>query len=357
MGALRVALAVFLVGGILASGATAVSANDTPNAEEPIAPGPGLADLKQAIDEFRAAIAELRDACRAERESLPGAVTTARKRGPRVETECERTLRELKAQFQTMKQQALELEARYVAGVKQQRLEAAKEKEAAAKEKLEQARREEQARAEQAKKAAQPAKPVAAPSPAEELAKKRKAIESQLAQVASTIAYKQELLKRAQAAAAEYRTKAATLTGAERERALAKAAQADQEAAQWTAYLQQLAAQRDQLTAALAKLGTAASPAPKPEPTVTLRAKLEAALKELNEKIAYTWSGSDRYAAYANELRTQAAVATSDAQRAELLAKAARADAAADEWAGLARQYEDQREAVQQQLDALPRTP
>jgi hypothetical protein len=357
MRALRIPLCAILAAGMLWSGAASVSANDTPNTDQAIPPGPGLADLHQAINEFRAALADLRDACRAERDALSSDATTARKRKPRGETECEKSFKVLKAEFQSIRQQALELEAKYRLDVVQKRQDAekaAKQKEETAKQKLaeEQRKTEEQARKdEQAKKAAEN-KPVV--SPADELAKKRAKLQEQLKQVDATLAYKQGLHKQSVDAANEYRAKAVTLTGADRDKYLAKAAQADKDAAQWLNYVKDYTAQHEQLVAALAALGTAAVPAPKPDETVAKRAKLEQTLKEINEKIAYKWGEADRYAALAADLRTQAQSATGDLQ-AKLLAKAAEADKAADDWAGLARQYEDQREAVQHQLDALPR--
>ena len=115
--------------------------------------------------------------------------------------------------------------------------------------------------------------------------------------------------------------------------------------------------QHDQLVAQLAALGTAAPAAtPKPSDAATTRMKLEQTIKELNDKITYKWSESDRYAQMASDLRAQAAVATSKELQDKLTAKAAEADKQADDWANLARQYEDQRDEVQAQLDALAKT-
>jgi hypothetical protein len=362
MRALRVVLCAILAVGVLASGATPVSANDTPNSEETIPPGPGLADLKQAIDEFRAALVELRDACRAEHEAGVGDVTTARKRQPKVDSECEKNLKQLKAEFQQIRHQALELEARYRVDFKQKRLdaeEAAKQKEADAKAKLELALREEQARREQAKKdelKAQAPKPVL--SAGDQLAKQRAKLEEQLKQVDATLGYKQGLWKQSADAAAEYRAKAATLAGADREKYLAKAAQADKDAAQWQNYVKEYLAQHEQLVAQLAKLGSAVTPgtAPNPDERSMKRTKLEQYLKELNDKIAYKWSESDRYAKMAAELRSQATSAATQELKDKLNGKATEADTQADSWAVLAHQYEDQRDEVQAQLDALNKT-
>jgi hypothetical protein len=353
MRGLRVLVAAILAVGIVASGATSVRANDTPNADEVIPAGPGMAELRRAIDEFRAAIADLRDACRAEREQVQLDVTTARKRLPKAEqTECEKTLKSLKAEFQTIKQQALDLERSYRADVVKKQEDAksaAKAKEEAARQKLEEAQQE-------ARKEALTPAPTPKPSfsGADELAKKRGKLQEQLKQVDATLAYKQGLLKQSADAAAEYRAKAATLTGADREKYLAKAAQADKDAAQWAGYVKDYTAQHNELVAALAKLGTVAAPAPAPKPdeAAAKRLKLEQTLREINEKIAYKWSESDRNAALATDLRAQAGAATSDELRGKLLAKATEADKAADDWANLARQYEDQRDQVQAQLDA-----
>ncbi len=348
MRGLRMVLAAILAAGMLASVAPPVSANDTPNVDQVIPPGPGMADLHTAIDEFRAAIADLRDACRAEHEVPQLDVTTARKRLPKSEqTECEKVLKSLRAEFQTIKQKALELEHAYRADVVHRQDEAkaaAKAKEAAAKQKLEQAQKE-------AERAA--LKPVTKPSfsAADELAKKRHSLEEQLKNVDATIVYKQGLLKQSVDAAAEYRAKAALLNGPDREKYLAKAAQADKEAAQWAGYVKDYTAQHNELVAALARLGTIA--APKPEDAASKRAKAEQTLKELNDKIAFKWSESDRSATLAADLRSQAAAATSEELRAKLLAKATEADRAADEWAKLAHQLEDQRDELQKQLDAL----
>jgi hypothetical protein len=355
---IRIVLAAILAVGLLASGVTSVSANDTPNTEQAIPPGPGLIELRHAIDEFRAALADLRDACKAERMADVGDVTTARKRLPKGESECEKQFKLLKAEFAAVKQAALELEAKYIDSVKQQRIDAVKQKEEAAKAKLAEEQRKfedlqkDQAKKESEKKAAE-LKPVW--SPTDELAKKRAKLEEQLKSVDSTLAYKQGLWKQSVDAANEYRAKAATLTGADKEKYLAKAAQADKDAAQWAGYVKEYMSQHERLVAELAKLGTVAAPAPKPNDTATKRAKLEQAFKELNDKITYKWSESDRYAAYASDLRAQAAIATGELKE-KLLAKAAEADKAADDWANLARQYEDEREKVQSQLDALPKT-
>jgi len=347
-------LGAILAAGMLASVATPVSANDTPNADEVIPPGPGMAELHKAIDEFRAAISDLRDACRAEHEQLRSDVTTARKRQPTTElTECEKTLKSLKAEFQTIKQRALELEHAYRNDIITKRQEeatsVAKAKEEAAKQKLEQAQKE-------ARKAAEN-KPAATPKPvtsaADELAKKRHYLEEQLKSVDATLAYKQGLWKQSLDAAAEYRAKAATLTGADKERYLAKAAQAEKEAAQWAGYVKEYTARHDEIVAALAKLGTVVAPAPTSNDAAHKKASLEQALKDLNDKIAFKWSESDRSATLAADLRNQAAAATSDELRAKLNAKATEADRAADEWAKLAHQLEDQRDELQKQLDAL----
>ena len=353
MRALRAVFGAILVAAMLASGATSVSANDTPT-DETVPPGPGLAQAKQAIDEFRAALAELREACAAERNADLGQVQTARKKLPKADTECEAALKELKAEFKAIRQQALQLEAQYVASVKQQRIDAAKQKDADAKAKQEQAARDEQARADQAKRDAQKTTPKPAASPADQLAKKKAQLEEQLKQVDATLAYKQGLLKQSIDAASEYRAKAATLAGADRDRYLAKAAQADKDAAQWLGYVKDYQAQHDRLVAQLAALGTNSAPSatPKPDGAATMRLKLEQAIKDLNDKITYKWSESDRYAALATDLRSQAAATTGSLADA-LNAKAADADTQADDWAGLARQYEDQRDSVQAQLDGL----
>jgi hypothetical protein len=356
MRALRVLCCAILAVGMLASGATTVSANDTPN-EEIIPPGPGLAELKQAIADFRASLADLREACQAERNADLGQVPTARKKMPRVETECESTLKQLKSEFQAIKAQAVQLESTYVAGVKQQRIDAAKQKDADAKAKLEQAQKDERARADQAKKDAQKAAQTPKPtlSPADQLEKKKAQLQEQLKQVDATLAYKQGLWKQSADAATEYRAKAAALTGADRDRYLAKAAQADQDAAQWQNYVKSYLAQHDQLVSQLAALGTTVAPVAtsKPDDAATARTKLEQTLKDLNDKITYKWSESDRYAAMAADLRSQAAAAATQQLADSLNAKAADADKQADDWANLARQYEDQRDAVQAQLDAL----
>ena len=354
MRGLRTLLAAILAVGMLASGATSVSANDTPNADEVIPAGPGMADLRRAIDEFRAAISDLRDACRAEREQVRMDVTTARKRPVTVEvTECEKALRALRTEFQAIKQKALELEAAYRADVITKRQEeakaVAKAKEDAAKQALEQAQKEAQKAA-----ANRPApSPKATLSPADELARKRHSLEEQLKNVDATIAYKQGLWKQSVDAASEYRAKAALLLGADRERYLAKAAQADKDAAQWASYVKDYTAQHNELVAALAKLGTIAAPTARPDDAAYKKQKLEQALKDLNDKIAFKWSESDKSATAAADLRNQAAAAGSDELRAKLLEKAAAADRAADEWARLAHQLEDQRDELQAQLDAL----
>jgi hypothetical protein len=356
MRGLRVALCAILAVGMLASGATSVSANDTPNTEETIPPGPGLAEFKQAIDEFRASLVDLRDACRAEREAPSADVTTARTRQPKGESECAKNLRALKAEFQQLRQQALDLEATYRADVKQKRIDAeqaAKQKDEADKQKLADEQKTQQ---EPAKKAAQASKPTL--SPADQLAKKKAQLLEQLKQVDATLAYKQGLLKQSVDAANEYRAKAATLAGADRDRYLAKAAQADKDAAQWANYVKDYTAQHEQLVAELATLGTSVTPSstPKPDDTATKRAKLEQALKDLNAKVTYKRSESDRYTAMATDFRSQAVAATTQTMKDIFNAKAADADKQAGEWANLARQYEDQRDAVQAQLDALPKT-
>jgi hypothetical protein len=237
--------------------------------------------------------------------------------------------------------------------VKQKRADAeqaAKQKEAEAKTKLELAQKEEQARQ------AQTPKPVF--SVGDQLAKQRAKLEEQLKQVDATLAYKQGLWKQSVDAANEYRAKAATLIGADRDKYLAKAAQADKDAAQWQNYVREYTAQHESLVAQLAKLGTAITPlaTPKPDDKAAKRAKLEQSLKDLNEKIAYKWSESDRYAHIAADLRSQAAAAATQELKGKLDAKAAEADTQADNWANLARQYEDQREEVQAQLDAVNKT-
>jgi len=156
----------------------------------------------------------------------------------------------------------------------------------------------------------------------------------------------------------EYRAKAASVTGADRDRYLAKAAQADKDAAQWQGYVKDYTAQHEQLVAQLTALGKTVTPiaTPKPDDTATKRAKLEQAINDLNNKIAYKWSESDHYATMAVDFRNQAAAATTGELKDKLNAKADEADKQAGDWANLARQYEDQRDVVQAQLDALPKT-
>src|SRR6184192_252801 len=77
MRALRIVFAAVLAVGLMASGATAVSANDNQNPEDVIPPGPGMAELRHAIDDFRASLADLRAACQAERDADVGQVPTA----------------------------------------------------------------------------------------------------------------------------------------------------------------------------------------------------------------------------------------------------------------------------------------
>ena len=363
MRGLRVALSAILAVGMLASGATSVSANDTPNTEETIPPGPGRAEFKQAIDEFRASLVDLRDACRAEREAPSVDVTTARTRQPKGESECVKNLKALKAEFHQIRQQALDREATYRADVKQKRIDAeqaAKQQEEAAtqqEEAAKQKRADEQKKQEElARKATQTPKPTL--SSADQLAKKKAQLLEQLKQVDATLAYKQGLLKQSVDAANECRAKAGTLAGADRDKYLAKAAQADKDAAQWANYVKDYTAQHEQLVAELAKLGTTVTPShtPKPDDTATTRAKLEQALKDLNDKVTYKRSESARYAAMATDFRSQAVAATTQELKDKLNAKAADADKQAADWANLARQYEDQRDAVQGQLDALPKT-
>lgn len=352
MRAPRFGLSAILAVGMLAPGATSVSANDTPNADEPIPPGPGLADLRQAVGEFRAALVELRDACRAERDTAVGDVATARKRAPKAESECEKGLKMLKAEFQRIRRAALDVEASYRVDVKQRRVDAehaAKQNEEAAKQKLADQQRTQE---ELAKKATQTPKPVT--SPVDQLAKKKAQLQEQLKQVDATILYKQGLLKQSTDAAAEYRATAATLAGADRDKYLAKAAQADKDAAQWANYVKEYSAQHEQLVAELAKLGMTPAPLQPSKPDATKRATLEQTLKDLNDKIAFKWSETERYANLAADFHAQAAGATTQELKDTLTGKAADADHQADDRANLARQYEDQRDALQAQLDALP---
>src|SRR5207245_3584740 len=103
-------------------------------------------------------------ACRAEREAPSADVTTARKRQPKAEPECLKTLKALKAEFQQIRQRALDLEAAYRGDVKQKRADAeqaAKDKEEAAKQKLAD---EERKQDELAKKATQTPRPTLSPA-------------------------------------------------------------------------------------------------------------------------------------------------------------------------------------------------
>jgi len=342
---LRVILTAAFAASVLLGAPAAVARAEDDDAAA-VAPDEVAEALRGAFAEFRAGLAALREACRSrtdEDEDRPG-----RRFGTKLK-ECERGLRELR----DFLQQALE-------GVRELRQQLKEEREHAAERAKEEQRKAEQ----EARKAAERAKEQRAKEQknkeqkdkaeqvAYDLQKKRAHYEGQLHELTEAMKRKLAEQARLQLSARELRERAATASGEERERLLGKAAEAERAAAELAAYGLKYAAQKQELQAALDRLGKSAAPVAHKEDLAGKIEKYRQMLADLDGKIAYKMSEHDRYHQYAKDLRDHAA-GLAGAEREKYLSKADDADRQADEWESAAHGYQAQRGEIQAALDAL----
>ncbi len=262
---IRTALVLTFAFGLALSGTGSARAES----DEADAVDPGAELFRQALADYRGALAELRDICEAGEDT---GVANARRRAPKRESTCERGMRELrtflvearKAARELTKQVQEDREARRVAAEEEERQarereekEVREEEEAREAERRETEARQraaEKARQEQQKKQEQEKKAAASQPKLTDAARKVEKLREQLRGLEETIAYKARLQAESATRAAESRAIAGTKAGPEREKYLHKAAEMDRQAAEWGRYVAEYSAKRDEVRAALAAL-------------------------------------------------------------------------------------------------------
>lgn len=341
--------------------ALTISAAGTARAEgdgdEETAADPGTLLFRQALADYRTALAELRELCQAGVDEDEG-VTTARRRGPKAPSACQRGMKELKSFLLEVRntahwlsrQHALEREARRIAKEEER---AAKERERAEREDLERqaalraekAKRDEAAKQAEKARQAEKAKQQEQQKATNDAGKQRAARESELAAYRKKAQYELAEWAAGERAASEYRALAAAKTGEERARYEQKAATAAAHAAEHQALALRYQAKVAELERTLASLPQSPDVAKKAQ---KLRDQLESVEDTLAYKRGLEQDALDRAAEY----RAVAAERTGP-EREKYLAKAAELDRQAAEWGRLVGEYEAQRDRLQAELDAL----
>lgn len=304
--------------------------------DEPTAALPPEALLiREVIAEFRLGLFALRDACGVGvgRGEELGAMTVDARRA--FLDECQRGMRELRDLFHEAREAVLELK-HALHEQEQEADEVAKEEQRAAEERAKEDHRlaEERAREAERRRAEEKAKEqqrLAAERTQLELAKKRASYEKQARDLEALIKYK----------------------AAEQVRLLLAGDEA--RAAELGRYVAQAVAQRNEILAALARLGPGPSLVvvdKRVTEVASKAAKYRDQLAQIEEKIAYKEGERDRYRDYARELREYAEGLEGD-ERERYLHKAYDADRQADEWEHAAEGYRAQREEVKAALDRL----
>lgn len=262
---MRAAIVLTFAFGLALAGTGSVRAES----DEADAVDPGAELFRQALAEYRAALAELREICAAGEDT---GIANARRRAPKRESTCERGTKELRTFLVEARKSARELtrqaqedrEARRVAAEEEERQAKEREEEDARQEEeaREAERRDaearqraaEKARQDQQKKQEQDKKAATTKPTLSDAARKAEKLREQLRSLEETVSYKARLQAEAAARAAEYRAIAVAKTGPEREKYLHKAAEMDRQAAEWGRYVAEYSAKRDEVRAALGAL-------------------------------------------------------------------------------------------------------
>lgn len=339
--------------------ALTVSAAGTARAEgdEESATDPGTELFRQALADYRTALAELRELCQAGADEDEG-VTTARRRAPKAPSACQRGMRELKSFLIEVRntahwlrrQHAEEREARRVAkeeerAAKERERAEREDKERTAAERAEKAKRDEAAK--QAEKARQQekAKQQEQQKATNDAAKRRAQHESELAMYRKKAQHELAEWAADERSASEYRALAQTKTGEERARYEQKALIAAAQAAEHQALALRYQAKVAELERAIATLPQNTDVAKKAQ-------KLRDQLRSLEDTLAYKRGLEQEALDRAAEYRAIAAE-RSGLERDKYLGKAAELERQAAEWGRLAGEYEAQRDRLQAELDAL----
>lgn len=335
--------------------ALTISAGGTARAEgdEESGADPGTELFRQALADYRTALAELRELCQAGADEDEG-VTTARRRAPKGPSACQRGMKELKAFLIEVRntahwlrrQHAEEREARRIAKEEER---AAKERERALREdeerkaadRAEKAKRDEAAK--QAEKARQQEKDKQ--KAANDAGKQRAAHESELALYRKKAQHELAEWAADERAASEYRALAASKTGEERARYEQKALIAAAQAAEHQALALRYQAKVAELERTVASLPQNTDVAKKAQ-------KLRDQLRSVEDTLAYKRGLEQDALDRAAEYRAVAAERTG-LERDKYLGKAAELERQAAEWGRLVGEYEAQRDRLQAELDAL----
>jgi hypothetical protein len=345
---------IFALALILATGGVARAETDN---EEQVA-DPGAELFRQALSDYRTALAELRELCIADDDA---GVATARRRAPKELTACQRGMKELKvflvevrktAHWVTQRH-AEEKEARRVAKEEERQAKERAEEEAresAEREKADKAEKAEKAKRDEAARLAEKARQAEKAKQQEQQksndsSKQKATYERELADLRKKLQTALNDWAKSERAANEYRLLAETKTGDERAKYEQKAVAEQKRAAE-------LHALTKKLQAKIAEYEKSLSSLPKSNDLVKKAQKLRDQIRSLEDTATYKRGLEQDAIDKANEYRA-IANERDGAERDKYLSKAAEMDRQADEWGRLASDYEEQRDRAQAELDAL----
>lgn len=316
--------------------------------EEQVA-DPGSELFRQALSEYRTALAELRELCAAGDEDA--GVSTARRRAPKTISACERGMKELRSFLVEVRKTAHLVREKHAEDKEARRV--AKEEERAAKER-EETERKDAEQAEKAKRdeAARQAEKVKAEKAKQqeqqkksEVSKQKSSYERELAELRTKLQAELNDWAKGERAANEYRLLATTKAGEERAKYEQKAVSEKQHAAEHQAMALKLQAK-------IAEYEKALSSVPKSTELAKKAQKLRDQIRSLEGTIAYKRGLEQDALDRASEYRAIAAE-KAGTEREKYLYKAAEMDRQADEWARYAADYEEQLARAQAELDSL----
>ncbi len=355
---IRLALVPILALALVVSVGSAARAES----DEEQAADPGTELFRQALSDYRTAMAELRELCTTADDD--SGVATARRRAPKAMSACMRGMKELRSFLVEVRKTAHEVRQRHAEDKEARRLakEAAKEAERQAEEraeeerkdaerrsaeKAEKAKRDEAARLAQKAKQAEKSKQQEHERSSDLLKQKSSSLERELAELRKRLASERADQAKGELELLELRKVTDTKTGEERAKYEQKIAAARQHAAEHQAMAMKIAAKVAELEKAVAALPKQVSP-----DLARKAQKLREQIRSLDGTIAYKRGLEQAAVDKANEYRGVAAEKLG-AEREKYLYKASEMDRQADEWARYVREYEEQRDRVQAELDAL----
>lgn len=363
---IRLALVpIFALAFVLSVGGVARAEN-----EEEQTADPGSELFRQALSDYRTALAELRELCTAGDDDA--GVSTARRRAPKEMTACQRGMKELKSFLVEVRKTAHWVSQKHAEDKEARRVakEVAKEEERQAKERderdaeerkdserkaaedssraAEKAKRDEAARqAEKAKQAQKSAEKSKEQQKVSDTSKQRSSYERELAEMRKKLQAELNDWAQGERAANELQLLAATKTGEERAKHEQKAVTEKKHAAEHQAMAQKLLAKIAEYEKSLTAL-----PKQVAQDLAKKAQKLRDQIRSLEGTAAYKRGLEQDAIDRANEYRA-IANEKDGAEREKYLYKAAEMDRQADEWARYASDYEEQRDRAQAELDAL----